>query len=87
MDQLDKATMCRECRKAVLPVTADTVRLLTEVIRLWDLLMETRMESANRLAAIRAALAAGSDHESDPLEYLRGQLAEETTVPGHGGRR
>jgi hypothetical protein len=79
--------MCRQCRDAVLPVTADTVRLLIEVIRLWDVLMDTRMESANRLAAIRAALGAAADNETDPLGYLRDQLAEETMTAGPGSGR
>jgi hypothetical protein len=76
--------MCRECRNAVIPVTADTVRLLIEVIRLRDLLMEKRMESANRLAAIRATLGAAADSEADPLGYLRDQLADETITPDPG---
>jgi hypothetical protein len=78
--------LCRQCRDAVLPVTADTVRLLIEVIRLHELLMEKRMESANRLAAIRAALGAAADNETDPLGYLRDQLADETMTadPGSG---
>jgi hypothetical protein len=84
MEQLDKTTMCRACRDAVIPVTADTVRLLIEVIRLWDAVFETRMESANRLAAIRAALGAAADHETDPLSYLRDQLADEAIAPDPG---
>jgi hypothetical protein len=84
MEELDKTAMCRECRNAVLPVTADTVRLLIEVIRLWDALLETRMESANRLAAIRAALGADRDNETDPLGYLRDQLADEAIAPDPG---
>jgi hypothetical protein len=44
-----------------------------------------RLESANRLAAIRAALGAARDGEPDPLAYLRDQLAEETGIPGSGG--
>jgi len=50
-------------------------------------LAAARLVSANRLAAIRAALAAAGDGESDPLAYLRDQLAEETTSapdPGSG---
>jgi hypothetical protein len=48
--------------------------------------MEKRMESANRLAAIRAALGAAADNETDPLGYLRDQLADETMTadPGSG---
>jgi hydroxymethylglutaryl-CoA reductase len=46
-------------------------------------LAAVRLQSANRLAAIRAALGAAADGESDPLAYLRDQLAEEaeTTFP------
>ena len=79
MEKLDKTTMCRECRDAVIPVTADTVRLLIEVIRLWDLLIGKRTESANRLAAMKAALGAAADDESDPLQFLRDEIA---TAPG-----
>ncbi len=84
MEELDKTTLCRACRDVVLPVTADTVRLLIEVIRLWDLLFETRMQSANRLAAIRATLGAAADNEADPLGYLRDQLADEAITPIRG---
>jgi hypothetical protein len=54
------------------------VRLLIEVIRLWDILLDTRMESANRLAAMRAALGAAADNETDPLAYLRDQIGPGT---------
>jgi hypothetical protein len=56
----------------------------TEILRLKTALAAARLQSANRLAAIRAALAADADGESDPLDYLRDQLADETTVPGIG---
>jgi len=59
-------------------VAADTVALLIEVIRLRDVLSSTRLESASRLAAIRAALAANRDGEADPLAYLRDE------IPGDG---
>jgi len=48
-------------------------------------LAATRLVSANRLAAIRAALAAASEGESDPLAYLRDQLAEETQNSADSG--
>jgi hypothetical protein len=62
--------------------------LLSEVIRLARALAAARLESANRLAAIRAALGAAADGEPDPLAYLRDQLAEETGNAGdhRGGR-
>jgi len=56
----------------------------TEILRLKVALAAVRLESANRLAAIRAALAADADGESDPLDYLRDQLAEEPLIPGSG---
>jgi hypothetical protein len=45
--------------------------------RLSGELAAARLVSANRLAAIRAALSAASDGEPDPLAYLRDQLADE----------
>ena len=55
-----------------------------EITRLAQALAAARLESANRLAAIRAALGAAADGETDPLAYLRDQLAEETgiQIPG-----
>jgi hypothetical protein len=37
-------------------------------------LADTRMDRANLLAAVRAALAAHADGEPDPLYYLRDEL-------------
>ena len=45
-------------------------------------LAAARLESANRLAAIRAALGAAADNEPDPLAYLRDEIAEEASAPG-----
>ena len=39
-----------------------------------DALTVTRLESANRLAAMKAALHAARDGEADPLAYLRDEL-------------
>jgi hypothetical protein len=58
-----------------------------EMIRLGRDLSAARLESANRLAAIRAALSAAADGESDPLAYLRDQLAEESCIAGAAGGR
>lgn len=57
----------------------DEVR--AENIRLRARLAAARLESANRLAAIRAALGAAEHNETDPLGYLRDQLAEENASP------
>ncbi len=71
IEALDSADLCPRCARAVTPVTADAVQLLIEVIWLYDALTGARRESADRLAAIRAALGAARDGESDPLAYLR----------------
>jgi hypothetical protein len=84
LETLDRAPLCDSCRPPVVAVTADTVSLLTEALRLHDALTVTRLESANRLAAIRAALGAAAEGEADPLGYLRDQLADETVNPGRG---
>jgi hypothetical protein len=60
--------------------------LREKVFRLHAELDAARLLSANRLAAIRAALGAAEDGETDPLGYLRDQLAEEESA-GTGGRR
>ncbi len=54
-------------------------------MRLAEALRSARLESANRLAAIRAALHAAADSEPDPLAYLRDELPEdEDTAAGEG---
>ena len=53
---------------------ADTGTLAAEVARLSAELTATRLNRANLLAAMRAALAAEHDGEADPLSYLRDEL-------------
>lgn len=53
-------------------------RLARERDAALHMLAAARLQSANRLAAIRAALGAAEDGESDPLAYLTDQLACET---------
>jgi hypothetical protein len=77
LETLAGTELCARCEEAVAPVAADAVQLLTEVIRLYDALAATRCESANRLAAMRAALHAARDGEADPLAYLRDELPGE----------
>jgi hypothetical protein len=74
LETLDATPLCDSCRTAVLPVTADAVALLIETIRLWNALHLVRLESANRLAAMRAALHADAESEPDPLAYLRYEI-------------
>ena len=62
---------------------AQAAYLLSEITWLACELAAARLEAANRLAAIRAALAAAADGEPDPLAYLRDQLAEEDLTAGN----
>jgi hypothetical protein len=64
---------------------ADTSRLVAEVVRLRADLAAVRLDRANLLAAIRATLAAHRDGETDPLGYLRDELADRPADPGRRG--
>lgn len=61
---------------------ADARDLAAEVARLSTELAAARLDRANALAAIRAALAADRDAEPDPLSYLRDELQSPDNVPG-----
>jgi predicted benzoate:H+ symporter BenE len=54
----------------------DITGLLIEVTGLYRALIAARLEAANHLAAIRAALSAAEDGEPDPLAYLRDELSD-----------
>lgn len=64
---------------------ADTGRLIAEVARQRADLAAVRLDRANLLAAIRATLAADRDGETNPLGYLRDELADRTADPGRRG--
>jgi len=85
LETLADMDLCPRCKQAVAPIALDAVQLLTEVIRLYESLVLTRRESANRLAAMRAALHAARDGEDDPLAYLRDELAEDYGSDAGGG--
>ena len=53
---------------------ADNLALSAEVTRMDADLAATRLDMANLLAAVRAALTAHADGEADPLYYLRDEL-------------
>ena len=74
LETLASTGLCPRCEQIVTPVTADTVALLIEVIRLHEAARAARLESANRLAAIQAAIHAAEDGEDDPLQYLRDEI-------------
>jgi hypothetical protein len=64
----------------------DVPALVSEVERLWLALVASRRRTANLAAACRAAIAAESDGEADPLSYVRDQLAELAEIaPQDGG--
>ena len=64
----------------------DVGDLAAEVMRLAAELAAARLDRANALAAMRAALAADGDAEQDPLSYLRDELqAAENVSQGHAG--
>ena len=52
----------------------DTVVLSAQITRLSAEVEHSRLDRANLLAAMRAALAAHADGEADPLWYLRDEL-------------
>ena len=66
---------------------ADTPVLVTEVTKLSNELKEIRRDLANLLAAVRAALAAHSEGEADPLWYIRDELASQDVLPPTSRRR
>ena len=64
---------------------ADTSQLIAEVVRQRTDLAAVRLDRANLLAAIRAALAADRDGDTDPLAYLRDELADRAASPERRG--
>jgi hypothetical protein len=64
---------------------ADVPAMGAVITRLSAELADTRLDRANLLAAMRAAIAAHADGEPDPLYYLRDELsARHTPSQGHG---
>ncbi len=64
---------------------ADTPMLSAEVTRLRAELDHTRLDRANLLAAARATIGAYLDGESNPLCYLRDELAVRGQLPPNEG--
>jgi hypothetical protein len=55
---------------------ADIGRLLAEIASLHSQLAAARLRAANLEAAIRAALSAHDEGETDPLSYLRDEAGD-----------
>jgi hypothetical protein len=60
---------------------ADVPALGSVLARLTAELASARLDRANLIAAIRAALAAQADGEADPLSYLRDELVSSPSTP------
>jgi hypothetical protein len=61
---------------------ADLPAVLADLGRAQAELEAVRLDRANLLAAIRAALAADADGEPDPLDYLRDELDSPESASG-----
>jgi hypothetical protein len=84
---LAEVALCPVCELPITQIAADLVDLTVEVARLSGAVIEARRESANRLAAIRAALSAATDGEADPWGFLQDALAESPGVQITGDQR
>ena len=65
----------------------DTTALSAEITRLSAELAATRLDRANLLAAMRAALTADADGEPDPMGYLRDELDSPEGLPADSRRQ
>jgi len=72
----DRAMTLREAQELVTDIMLLGASVAPRVSRLAADLAAARLESANRLAAMRAALAAAESGESDPLDFLRDEIGE-----------
>ena len=70
--------ICTQCQASAPSLINDLARLVSEITRLHAALIDERLTSANLRAAIRAALGAESYGETDPLSYLRDEIADLT---------
>jgi hypothetical protein len=72
---LEYANPCGTCQLAASRAVSDIARLITQIHELYVALAAERLRSANLEAAIRAALGAHDDGETDPFAYLRDEIA------------
>jgi hypothetical protein len=73
---LTSAELCDCCELTVTHAIFDIARLISQIHELYAGLSAERLRSANLEAAIRAALGAESDAETDPFAYLRDELPD-----------
>jgi hypothetical protein len=67
---------CERCEIPLARAMTDIARLLDQVSQLYTALRKERCRAANLEAAIRAALGAYNDGETDPLGYLRDEIPD-----------
>ena len=82
--ELARVRICDQCQASVPGLIDDLAHLVSEITRLHNALIDERLTSANLRAAIRAALGAESDGETDPLWYLRDEIADLIGSGAHG---
>ncbi len=82
--ELARVRICDQCQASVPSLIDDLAHLVSEITRLHAALIDERLISANLRAAIRAALGAESDGETDPLWYLRDEITDVTGGGAHG---
>jgi hypothetical protein len=81
---LANTDLCGNCELAATRAIFDIARLIIQIYELYAALGAERLRSANLEAAIRAALGAHADGESDPLAYLRDELPGNTGGDAYG---
>ena len=72
--ELARVRICDQCQQSVPSLINDLAGLVAELTRLAGELDQARLDRANLRAAMRAALAAHTDGEPDPMWYLRDEL-------------
>jgi hypothetical protein len=77
--EIAAAGYCEHCDLLITRIAAHLARFATQVYEFRSALAAERLRSANLEAAIRAALSAYDDGETDPLAYLRDE------IPGNDG--
>ena len=86
--ELARVRICDQCQASVPSLINDLAHLVAEITRLAGELDRTRLDRANLLAAMRAALAAHAEGEPDPMWYLRDELdAPKTPADASRGPR
>ena len=73
---LEYTNLCGSCQLAASSAISDIARLIAQIHELYAALGAERLRSANLEAAIRAALGASDDGETDPFAYLRDEIAD-----------